>query len=293
MKSFALVAMMRGAVTQPLAGFTYDLTPEDDLLPPDRWAELRNVSCGGRRQSPILLSALWTVPCEPAKPVIFSRDTGFCEIEAELNPAGWGEWAFECENEPFVEFQGEKFIFAQMHIHSGAEHSVAGGFADAELHLVHRLEGEEPGSPTDSVIVIAVQLVVQPANDENNVLIEPLFRELADITPDLPRELINAGDNDAGANVTITSPYELVPPSAVYWYYEGSLTTPPCSEIVQWLVVQEPVRISQPQLDLFRAGMEAVPGSLVSDDGDNNRPLQPLNDREIQICSFFDKPRQQ
>jgi carbonic anhydrase len=52
--------------------------------------------------------------------------------------------------------------------------------------------------------------------------------------------------------------------------YPGSLTTPPCSEDVSWLLMVEPVGISAAQLDRFSEIIE-----------DNNRPIQPLNDRDV------------
>jgi Eukaryotic-type carbonic anhydrase len=53
--------------------------------------------------------------------------------------------------------------------------------------------------------------------------------------------------------------------------YKGSLTTPPCSEIVNWVVMEEPVQVSQGQLDEFRKGLADIKGSLASSSGDDNR----------------------
>ena len=54
--------------------------------------------------------------------------------------------------------------------------------------------------------------------------------------------------------------------------YEGSLTTPPCSQGVKWFVFTTLVEVSDTQLAAFEAVL-----------GKNNRPVQPLNDRELLI----------
>ena len=56
-----------------------------------------------------------------------------------------------------------------------------------------------------------------------------------------------------------------------YYSYKGSLTTPPCSESVTWIVMEEPVQVSQDQLDAFRKGLACIKGSLASKTGDDNR----------------------
>ena len=64
---------------------------------------------------------------------------------------------------------------------------------------------------------------------------------------------------------------DVLPESRAYAYYEGSLTTPPCSEGVRWLVMEEPITMSVDQI----AALKKAIGF------DNNRPVQPLNGRVI------------
>ena len=73
-----------------------------------------------------------------------------------------------------------------------------------------------------------------------------------------------------GESVRDLDPAKLLPAKRSYYEFEGSLTTPPCSEGVRWLVLKEPVTLSRQQLDAFR---KLYPR--------NARPTQPLNSRTV------------
>lgn len=63
---------------------------------------------------------------------------------------------------------------------------------------------------------------------------------------------------------------DLLPPDKTTYRYLGSLTTPPCSEGVHWVIFTQPVEVSTVQIDTF--------GALYPE---NARPTQPLMDREV------------
>ena len=63
---------------------------------------------------------------------------------------------------------------------------------------------------------------------------------------------------------------KLVPPQKTFYHYQGSLTTPPCTEGVEWVVFNTPVELSQQQIVAFRSRFPA-----------NARPPQPLNGRKV------------
>jgi carbonic anhydrase len=67
-----------------------------------------------------------------------------------------------------------------------------------------------------------------------------------------------------GVPATIDWP-KLLPTALEAWHYDGSLTTPPCTERVQWIFLMEPIRLSATQIDKMRAAYDG-----------NNRPLQPF-----------------
>ncbi len=114
-------------------------------------------------------------------------------------------------------------------------------------HFVHKAEDGGLG-------VVAV--LIQPG--KKNPAWEPIFAHL-------PR---------VGEQVTVDGlalhPAALLPQGRGYYSFEGSLTTPPCSEGVQWMVLKEPVKLSAQQIKSFRKVYSA-----------NARPLQPLHGRVI------------
>ncbi len=73
---------------------------------------------------------------------------------------------------------------------------------------------------------------------------------------------------------TLKSPLDinkLIPEDRTYWRFSGSLTTPPCSEGVTWLVMKHPLTLSESQLEKFTHTMHH----------DNNRPVQPTHGRVV------------
>jgi carbonic anhydrase len=150
----------------------------------------------------------------------------------------------------FITVDDETYMLAQFHYHAPSEHVVDGQSFAAELHLVH--------TNGNRLAVIGV-LLQEGEGDETNPAYQPFIANLPakkiDPTP--------TGDEiDAVA---------LLPNLQTTYRYSGSLTTPPCTEGVTWLVMTEPVHLSAAQLAdlkaLFKEG--------------NNRPPQPLNDRPV------------
>ncbi len=66
----------------------------------------------------------------------------------------------------------------------------------------------------------------------------------------------------------------ILPKGKAYYNYSGSLTTPPCSEVVNWHVLKEPIEASKEQIEAF---------SKILDN--NYRPVMPLNDRKVKSSS--------
>ena len=157
-----------------------------------------------------------------------------------------------------VELAGKSYGLVQYHFHSPSEHTVDGEHFPMEIHFVHRSEDGE----------LAVLGVLVEAGAHN-----PTFDA---IWNDLPRE---PGESRHLEQVDVDID-ELFPESHERYRYEGSLTTPPCSEGVHWSVIREALSLSQEQIEAFRSIFDA-----------NNRPVQPIHDRRVQI--FTDGPTDQ
>ena len=83
---------------------------------------------------------------------------------------------------------------------------------------------------------------------------------------------MHAEEKQALKMAEMGSPADLLPESRDYYRFNGSLTTPPCTEGVVWLVMKEPVTLAASDIAAFR---KAIGGH------DNNRPVQPLNARVV------------
>lgn len=132
----------------------------------------------------------------------------------------------------------------QFHFHSPSEHTVDGAPFDMVAHLVHKAKDGQLG-------VIAV---LMKADGKDNKIVK-------DIWSKMPKGM---GDSD-GKSLNVAA---LLPKDKTYYNYVGSLTTPPCSEGVNWMVLKNPVSISANQVKQFT---QLFPVSV--------RPTQALNGR--------------
>ena len=142
---------------------------------------------------------------------------------------------------------GKNYKLLQFHFHSPSEHEVNGKPYDMVAHLVHQAADGQLG-------VIGVLMKIGKVNSV-----------IASIWNHLPTASGDHRKVDATLNVT-----ELLPSNHSYYNYSGSLTTPPCSEGVNWMVMQTPVEISAEQVAAFT---NIFAKSV--------RPVQPVNGRLI------------
>lgn len=149
-----------------------------------------------------------------------------------------------------ISVDGETYQLLQFHFHSTSENKVEGQFFPVEAHLVH-------ANAAGKLAVVAVMFAEGAAN--------PLLEELWKYTP----SKVNSDVVVPTASINVS---ELLPQSSAYYGFTGSLTTPPCTEGVRWMVLQNPVSVSPAQIAKFRSFF---------DDHDTNRPVQPLNGRVV------------
>ena len=135
----------------------------------------------------------------------------------------------------------------QFHFHEPSEHHIGGKAFPMEMHLVHQ---DERGR----ILVIAVMMEIgttQPVLDNFwNWLPDQIGKEVS-----IPLEVKLS---------------EILPSNTDHFSYSGSLTTPPCTEGVQWVVLKDSMKISQVDVQRF---VEII--------GHNARPIQSLGDREV------------
>jgi len=148
----------------------------------------------------------------------------------------------------YIVVEGQRYDLLQFHFHSPSENQVAGRPYDMEAHFVHK----------DSQGRLGVVGVFLTRGEHN-----PLMKRLWDR---LPRE---AGPENSFPGVIVNGS-ELLPDDRSYYHFSGSLTTPPCTEAVNWYVLKTPVQVSPLQV-----------GTFVSVIGNNARPVQPLNGRMV------------
>ena len=147
-----------------------------------------------------------------------------------------------------LDADGVHFELVQYHFHAPSEHTVNGEHAPLEVHFVHK---------TAAANLAVIGVLVEEG--EHDPILDPILAAL----PSGPGDKRHV----EGLDLDMT---ELRPLPERYYRYEGSLTTPPCSEGVKWIVMAERRQISSEQM-----------ATLTSHLHNNNRPVQPLYDREI------------
>ena len=209
---------------------------------PQTWGGLKPdfaLCANGQRQSPIDIHGGLPVQLEPVQFNYKASRFGVVDNghTVQANVAGGN----------FIEVGGRRFELKQFHFHRPSEERIDGRQFEMSLHLVHQDDRGrlavvallmDRGSPHPAVQKVWNSLPLE--RQEELPARTPL--ELADLLPDDPS----------------------------YYTYMGSLTTPPCSEGVQWIVMRHPVSVSSAQIELF-ARLYPM----------NARPLQQVAGRRI------------
>jgi carbonic anhydrase len=148
-----------------------------------------------------------------------------------------------------ISIEGKTYELVQFHFHHPSEEEISGRHYAMVAHLVHKNnEGK-----------LAVVAVLIQQGDPN-----PLISTLWDNLP--PRK-----NNEIESDSVQVHVADLLPSNHNYYRFEGSLTTPPCTEGVSWYVLETPVTFSKAQIEKFASIYPR-----------NARPIQPLHNRVVQ-----------
>jgi carbonic anhydrase len=148
----------------------------------------------------------------------------------------------------YIELDGIRYDVAQFHYHAPSEHEVDGKPFAAEIHIVHK----NPAGQNALVVGLLLQ------EGAANAALDPFINSLP-----------AAKSGEIDANIQINA-MDFLPGSQTTYRYSGSLTTPPCTQGISWLVMTTPVEASSAQLSQLATVFEG-----------NNRPVQPLNNRAL------------
>lgn len=210
---------------------------------PEHWGDLDEayIMCKlGNNQSPIDLTGFIEADLAPLKLNYKSNST---EI---LNNGH----AIQINYEPgsTLTIDGMEFELKQYHFHAPSENTINGKSFAMEAHLVH---ADKDGN-------LAVIAVMYEAG-KSNKLMKTLWKKMPSKVGD--KKSVKKGLNVNG----------VLPEDKTYYRFNGSLTTPPCSEGVRWFVLSTSVTVSEKEIKKFEHTMH----------GPTNRPVQPKNARPI------------
>ena len=207
---------------------------------PENWgkmAEANKACASGQEQSPIDLTG--------------GVDAEVSNIALHWNPGDWSvvnnghTIQVEGKDGGYATIDGERFDLIQFHFHTPSEHTIDGRNYPMEVHFVHKnAEGR-----------LAVIGVLMMPGGEN-----PLFSTIMEKAP----------KEEGSASLGMIEQRGMIAPIDGVYRYQGSLTTPPCSETVLWTVLSTPILVSQKDVEAFQALFPM-----------NARPIQPVNRRYV------------
>lgn len=212
---------------------------------PANWGELSqdyHMCQAGKKQSPINISGANKAKLDnikfsykaTAKEILNNGHT----IQVNMNKGS------------SISVAGKTYNLLQFHFHSPSEHQINGEHADMVAHFVHQATDGQLG----------VVGILFNKGKEN--------KTLSKLWSEMPKA---SGDKKSLSAVKVNVS-KLLPANKAYYNYTGSLTTPPCSEGVNWMVLKAQGAVSAEQVKAFTSIFAK-----------SIRPVQELNDRSIKV----------
>ena len=236
----ALLLLPSLAVAKPQYGYKGDVAPE-------KWAELspKYAACSdGAEQAPVNIVSSAAVKKTESRPLKPSYGPTSADVVVNTGTT------IPVNTSGALKIGDADYKLLQYHLHAPAEEAINGVHYDMNAHLVH-----QGGDGKLAVISVLFK------KGASNAYLESFWNKL-------PQK--------KGEKVELNLPAltGMLPSGLDYYSYAGSLTTPPCTEGVQFYILKKPVTLSAEQLAAFRRLYPM-----------NARPLQPLNERVIKTSN--------
>jgi carbonic anhydrase len=214
----------------------------------EHWSELdpEYAACNaGKEQSPIDIRTAEKTDLSPlrfeykSEPLKYLINNGYTIRVNYHDTPGSGS---------FLAVGDKRYQLTQFHFHRPSEEYIHGKPYDMVLHLMHKADD-------GSVLGVAVLIKAGGAN----AAVQQVWNHMP--------EAKSSEEEIPGVEV---NPAEMLPHDLDYYEYMGSITAPPCTEGVTWIVLKTPIELSREQIDAFA---KLYPHDV--------RPLQPLNGRVV------------
>lgn len=207
------------------------------------WEEIADSECRSAVQSPVNI-----VTEEIIEARLADINYEYTPFPMKIVDNGHTIQVFGTEDS-YITVEDKRYQFRQFHFHYPSEHKIDEKQYPMEMHLVHQEEG------TSNLVVLGIFL---EESETSNDFLQKVLSEI-------PSEEAEEVTTNVQVNLS-----DYIPPSQVHYTYIGSLTTPPCTVGVDWILFTEPLQASREQLDTFAEHYS-----------NNARPIQPLNNRRV------------
>jgi len=265
---------LASTVFRPIAGASAltTTTPiwNDDpasTIGPPQWGNIGFPVCGqGMSQSPVNID-LREVGVLHGPPLLLRHQVSELVVE---NTGHVVEVMIPPGVTDTLQIGGDRYSLTQYHFHAPAEHTINGQQADVEAHFVH----------TNAQGATTVVGVLYRIGSEPNPLLERALRAAS----------LTAGDEVPAGEANPSELFRDIRGVSVrdgrvqvnsFYSYDGSLTTPACTQSVRWSVLAEGGQVSQAAVAHFHQLISQFPG--YGGYPNNNRPVQPLDGRVVKL----------
>jgi carbonic anhydrase len=197
--------------------------------------------CGGKVESPINVETAKTI-----KAHLPDVTYNYSPFNFKIVDNGHTIQVLNAGNNTLT-LDGNTFEFKQFHFHHKGEHAINGVKGEMEMHLVH-------ADSAGNLLVVAMIIKEGAANPT-----------IGKVLQHIPEEKEKETESNTSINLS-----DVLPADKKYYTYTGSLTTPPCTDGIEWIILKQPITMSAEQIASFTKRY-----------ANDARPLQKLNNRYV------------